>query len=243
MEKYNVIYSGKVLPDFDEEKVVYDFVKITNLPKTKATQFIKRNGSTYIKKGVSESVALKFKKKLTSIGMDVKIIGCKDKSCLSQSKETSNMLNKAETLQRNDTTPQKVGNKITKSSYGFLDRINDIFYQIELTRRNRLGFAIAITSVLIALGIFKGAFPVKLGAIAFLSIPTIFSLYILSSVFNIESARHKAIIITAVLAYFSFKLYQNIHLNHSGLDKSLFISMIVSSLMVLGGRFVFYLFR
>ena len=72
-EQYKLIFTGQLQPNVDKTYVVDNLSTLLKIPKEKADIFISQDKERVIKRNLSQEVALKYKKKLSDAGLQIKI--------------------------------------------------------------------------------------------------------------------------------------------------------------------------
>lgn len=227
---YNIVYTGRLLPGFEVIDVVENFSKMSNIEIDKAHAYVVRSNKTYVKKNVSKSVALKYRNKLTAVGLEIKIYSAEKRNISKLTENLSNFsIQDAEVTQNgmNDKRNLNESNIIKSDnqyilSYTPFDRLSSIFYRFEATRKARWLASTIVAFALIGVFITFSNLPFRIDALLFVSAVLIPTLYVLSGVFKIEDrgAMIRAIII--LLSFFSYHIYKDIYLNNDSIAKTLF---------------------
>ena len=220
-KEYDIIYTGKTLPDFDLEKVIHDFSKITKLDVQKSKKFIDRSSPVYFKRNMTKDSAIKYKSVLEKTGLIVEV---------RQSKVSTNT-----------STTNTIKNK--EIEYGIIDKIKSLLYRIEITRRSRLYFSLTVTVLTIVtlisvrlLGGYSINFEQLILPLFAAGIGLTLLLYILTGIFQINQTHHRYRLLIIMLIFLAFNLFR-----HGNNAKGYIITLVALSAMTLVYRGVLYL--
>ncbi len=68
---YSIIYTGSILNGFESDQVIEKFKSLTNLDQESARKFILNSKKVYVRKNLTKDKALKYKDKLSQIGLEI----------------------------------------------------------------------------------------------------------------------------------------------------------------------------
>ena len=239
-DRYDIVYTGKLLPSFELETVIQKFSKLSKWDLQKSKKFIDRQSPVYFKRNLSKESAIEYKSVLINVGLDVKV---KKNTSVSEApaEATPKISLPKETLLRDVQN-----NKKNVPSYSFFEKLQDLFYEVELTRRLRITCSFLI-SLAITLAIFiYGSKNIKfysttiIGFSTFLVLFTII-FYLLSGYFKIESPAHKFRLFVILFAFMIFRIYKGIYINHDNLARVLIVTLIAWAAMIVTYRIFIYL--